>query len=101
MFITADILSGMAGGIVGWIITRAFVQNQSHSNKALLITAAVLIWVAFSDGGGTRVIEVAMVERLEELFNSEYFALGALIGAVLATGDNHRRTIRCEPPRWD
>ena len=87
MSVSAEMLSLMAGALVGWVLARAFSRASGWGHKAVLVAAVLMIGSYISQGGISE-LESVLSQHLQEFFNSSRFALGALIGAVLGGGSS-------------
>ena len=91
MNLTPEMLSAIAGGIVGWVIVSTVARASGLRDKALIIGTAVILWVVLQSD--VQALESSLVHHLASFFAMTYFAFGALAGGVLGSSRGQGRGV--------
>ena len=83
MDITPEMLSAVAGAIAGWAIAASIQERPGLGRKLRILLLLGLLFVLFE--GGLWAVERFLVSHLDDFFASGAFALGALVGAIMAS----------------
>ena len=98
MDITPEMLSALAGGIIGWLVASSLAARPGVGRKLRLVLLCILVFALME--GGIWAVERLLVRHLDDFFASEAFAFGAIAGAVLWSSARQPAAYRGPPDDW-